>query len=313
MPIINHIGQLREYVSVGKDLTWESIKPSLFGAEQKYLLPFLGKDLYKYLCDNVSETPDDAVALAANAAAKFGLWLYVIPGGKQIDDMGVYEAKTSNMWRLSKDELETLRDTYAEEAMDALEMLLNLLESNAAVASEGVEEYAYTAFNWWAISPTRKRFTDLFINTSELFSEYVELYRSTLTFVFMRDNIRHVEKHQIAPLLGDYYTTLKELTNPTGNHAILLDLVREAVAKLAAARSLKRGFFFLANERLAYGLKSQVASAELVSEYQSDAQNALERLRAKLEELKPAGYAALVQLETDSTLLRKPGRRIILA
>jgi hypothetical protein len=314
MPLITTVDQLCEYVSVGKDLSWKSIKPSLFGAEQKYIMPFLGKNLYDYLCDNVpTNAEQDPVALACNAAAKFALWLYVIPGGKQIDDMGIYEAKTNNMWRLSEADIEKLRDSYAEEAMEALEMLLNLLEANAVAAAQGTSQSNYTAYNWWFISPTRKRYADLLINSSEVFSEYVELYRSTLTFIFMRDNIRHVEKHQIAPLLGNYYTTLKTLATPAGNDAVLLDLVREALAKLAAARSLRRGFFFLANERLCYGIKPHTATAELVSEYESDGQNALERLRAKLEEFKPSGYTPLVSLPADTTMLRKPSAKIILA
>lgn len=314
MPLITTTAQLREYVTVGQNLSIESIRPQIFTAENKYLKSFIGQKLYAHLVENKAAGDyQDLIALAQSAAAKFALWLYIIPGGTQIDDAGIYQAKTSEMWRLTKEEIEELRKYSLSDAMDALDMLLEYLEEKAAAPADGVVEANYTAFNFWYKAPTRTRLMGLLIKKSEDFSKYVELYRSSLTFQMLNTAMSHVERHQIAPLMGDYYNTIRGMTAPTGNDLALLELAQEALAKLSAAYGMNLGFHIMENGRFTTCLQLQKVDKELMSAYKSEGENALERLRAKLEQIKPAGYEPLPTLEANTATLRKPGSKIILA
>ena len=314
MALINDVDTLRQYVTVGNDLNFQSIKPSLFTAEQKYLRQFLGGALYTFLVENAANTAyARLIGHAQNVAAKFALWLYIIPGGVQIDDAGIYMAKTTDMWRLSPQEIGTLRLSYLEEAMDALELMLEELEENVSKPSQSTLPQDYNPYELWHESATRKRYAGLFINSGHVFSEYVELYRSNLTFFMMHDIIRRVELHTIAPLLGDYYATLKGMTEIEGPHLILYHCTLEAIAMLAAAQALAKGFHFFRFSQLTMSFQPEKLAPEQISKFYVEAQNSLERLRAKLEELQPAGYTPLSGGLSDPSLLRKPGSRIILA
>lgn len=314
MPLITTSAQLRQYVTVGQNLSIESIRPQIFTAENKYLKSFIGSKLYTHLVENAAAGDyQELIALAESTAAKFAIWLYIIPGGLQIDDQGIYQAKTSDMWRLSKEEIDELKKYSLSDAMDALDMLLEYLEENAAAPGENLPEAGYTAYNWWYQAPARKRLMGLLIKKSEDFSKYVELYRSSLTFLMLNTAMSHVERHQIAPLLGDYYNTIRLLSNPTGEGLTLLELAQEALAKLSAAHAMRGGFHILENGRFTTCLQSQKIDTELLSAYKSEGENALERLRAKLEQLRPTGYEPLPTLEANSATLRRPGSRIILA
>jgi hypothetical protein len=313
--LLTQIDQLQQYVVVGKDLSYKSFQPALFNAEQKYIIPFLGRTLYDFILEN--DYHDDyqtLLNLARNATAKFALWLYITPGGVQIDDQGIYQAKNENMWRLSPTDLLELKKSYLEEAMDAQNQLLAYLEETVQTPDQQTDPEDYTAFELWAVSQSRKRYAGLMINTAEVFGRYVELYHSTLTFITLYNCIQSVEKNAIAPLMGDYYATLKAIATPTGDALAMLTLAQEAIAYLATAKGLRKGMYCLREDRLGLTLTpAAMPSDDIIATYQAEGQNALERLRAKLELLKPTGYTPLPILETDATVLRRTGSKIILA
>lgn len=313
--LLTYIEQIQQYVVVGKDLTYKSFQPALFNAEQKYIIPFLGRDLYDFLVkSDPSDDTETLINLARSATAKFALWLYITPGGVQIDDQGIYQAKTDNMWRLSAADLADLKKSYLEQAMDAQNQLLAYLEEIAQTPAQNTAPEDYTAANHWAVSPSRKRYAGLMINTAEVFEQYVELHHSTLTFISLYNCIKAAETSQIAPLLGDYYATLKAISSPTGDALAILKLAQEAIAHLATAKALRKGMYCLLENGLSLSLAPDAKPADdIIATYQTDAQNALQRLRDKLEAVKPTGYTPLPTLAADTTVLRKPGSKIILA
>lgn len=303
--------QLQQFVEVGDGLSWTSIAPSVFVAENNYLASWMGLKLYKHLTANESVAEyQDLLEYARSASAKFALWLYSAKGGNQITDMGIYQAKTSDIWRLSEAELADLRKAFLADAMDALNLLIEYLEENAAAPAEGTLEAAYTAFQWWYVSTVRKQLTGLLIKSADVFSNYVELYRSSLTYWMLSGAMAQVERQMIAPMLGVYYATLKAMTAPTGNDAVLLALAQEALAKLSAGIAMQRGLHIMENARLSFSINPHQPDETLLRAYLSEGERALQRLRAALESLRPAGY---VPLSSVSDVLRKEGSKIILA
>lgn len=312
MPLISNISTLQKYAVVSSNLTIESIQPSIFRAEKKYLKQFVGKKVYEALL-SIAEGNEPIVALAQNVVAKFALYIFITPGGVQIDDSGIYQIKGGDKWRLSQQEIEALKQSYLEEAMDALDLLLEDLEENAQEAAEETEIAEYTVYNHWFADQARNQYNNSLLKTRQVFESFVELHHSSLTFHSLRSYVANVEKFQLMPLMGDYYTALMDMATPAGNDAILLSLAQEAIAHLATAQALDRGFHGLNKGGISFDLNYAEPSHELIGSYKKAAQNALERLRAKLQELKPQGYTLLPSDVSDGSILRKPGRRIILA
>ncbi|WP_273210792.1 DUF6712 family protein [Runella zeae] len=308
MPIISSVAELQEYITVGNDLQFKSIKPCVFNAEKKYLKPILGSALFKALEEGGDS--GELMQLVQNVVAKFTLWLYVVPGGVQVDDAGIYQSKTADMWRLTESEIQTYRLSALEDAMDAMDLMIANLEENAKAAAADKPTAEYTPYELWYVSPTRQRYAGLLINNGDDFSEYVALYRSSLTFLMMCDCIRDAELHIIAPLLGDYYNTQKQLTGLGNSDLVLRRLILETLAKLAAAAALSKGLYYLNAGRITMTFQPEPIADKVLSSYKTSAQDALERLQAKLEQLKPAGY---VPRSSSEDVLRRQGAKIVIA
>lgn len=307
MIILNNIADLQKYVVVSQNLTYQSIYPAIFKAEHSYLKPILGDDLYNYFG---SSFPDqDLEALLMNAIANLAMWLYITPGGAQIDDKGIYLLKGPDMWRLSDSETLALKKSYSSDAMDAIELLLSQLEANATAPINGQDSNAYQL---WYVSPTRSRRQSLLLNTPEQFNDYINLHRNNATFSTLVEPLWHVQRHHIAPMLGDYYATLLAADNLTENDLLLLALVRETMANLAAAKAIRLGCHIVQNTRLTYTLMpDREVNKITLAEYETDGQNALQRLRTELERIKPTGYVPLPSSNTAA--LRNPERKMFLA
>lgn len=316
MPIITTITQLRNYVSVGAALSFDSIKPSIFKAETKYLQPLLGLPLYEWLSESINANNPAYTtlsALALNASANLALWLYVPVGGVQIDDMGIYQAKTTDTWRLAESELRKLEAHYCQDAMDALDALVAHLEANAAAPNQGQNPSTYTPYQRWHAAPQRVRYNELLIKNADTFERYAELYRSTLTFFTLKTIIYTVQTQHLAKLMGDYLPSLVSMADPADNHAKILRIAQEALAKLTIAHALQLGRHTLENARLTFNFQIHKVDADVIATYQNIGQNALQSLRNILEEVRPEGYTPLPTTVTDNTLLRNPTSTIILA
>ncbi|AYQ31386.1 DUF6712 family protein [Runella sp. SP2] len=282
---------LQEYVAVGSDLSLQTLTPFFRQAESKFIHSTVGRSMWKHIITNAEEEAyEDLIDYARAALANLGVSLYVVTGGAMIDNSGVYFAKTDSMWRPSDKDKAELQRSYYEAGMNSLEDLILLL-------CDSKENDPY--FEAWATSPQVERFNQLLIQTASDFEQHVSLFRSGSTFASLFDLLKTVQNERILPIANGYMDTLLTGTNESDSEPVkaafksLKAASSKALALLTTAKALRVGTYARTEMGLTF-VAAQVKNAnDVVYEYETDGQAALEALRELLEKLQPTGYTPL--------------------
>jgi len=235
MALIKTIAQLRNQLPrLLSSLGDTALMPNIDKAQQKHILPFLGKELLEDLQDKFDALPDTALV-----APYIKLLSYVqqpLAAYALLDDLAFIQTMItdSGIRTISTDKLQ------AAHKWEYLE-LKNALEDSAIIGIELLLQFLYDSKDdlpLWTGSDTYRQISDFVIKTGTDFSKQYPLYAPLYTYYALIPIIRDVEENYLASMYGrDLLAWIKtqdtiEITIPSNGLVDILKLVKKAVAFL---------------------------------------------------------------------------------
>lgn len=233
--LINTVADLQKYVEVNSGLQWATIKPSLKAAEQKYLVPAIGPELYQLIDEAAASaslsTAEQALLPYLQApVALLAMYLFVPRGEIQLSDSGLQRIETEGNKTAFKYQSLAYRDALLDAGYEAIEALLEYLEKNK------------TAFAAWIDSDARVAMNDLFVRSGrELKHFYSSLRQPQRTYIAMASMLRTVEDLTITPIIGDTFAELKDAQAAGGltlYEKMLTDTLKKCIVYFAMSKAL---------------------------------------------------------------------------
>lgn len=233
--------ELVKYVDLNASFEFDLISPKLLEVDRDVLKRHFGLDFIEELqtaYDNVSGVvtsltipQQKAIEKMRAISAPAAVALHITTGQVQIDNAGIFVAKTETRGIAWEWQIKDLIKSHLKPMYQAIEDAILFFKSNIVDYStyEASEEYEYS--------------TLCFINSSKEFTKfYTPLNNSYMSFLKMRSCMDKVEESDVRNvLLPDYYDALKTKikTNTLGSaDKAIMPYIKKAIANLTVARAL---------------------------------------------------------------------------
>lgn len=269
--LLTTVQELKQYVSINKNVEWESIQPYILQAERKYIKTILGDVLYDDYC---TTTPTGNELLAYNlfreASANLAWFLYLPLANVQVSDSGIAVQQGENFKPAEWWQLRDLRRSFIEAGFNAIDEALKIMEANEPDFSPWETTEGYTIFK------------ELFVKRAETFNRWFNINNSSKTFLALRPYLLETH-HQYftAQLNPATLTTINAAVQPV--HAQVLDLLQAAQVNYAVVKAVNSGAFDVASTGLQPHLselpnsKTNALDAEQVHRVKQERQQSAEQ------------------------------------
>jgi len=239
-PQVGDTNFMDHYSGVNRSMAWAELLPGIRQATEKFVLPYIGTELY----DDLAEKYQAATTLTTQQAKTVELLqdciayytaYHVLPERNAfLSSMGITQntptegsAQPVNQWGWKAKRWNALEngDAFLDKTLSYLEQ-----QVKAAVAY----------FDLWKNSTAYNVKTSSFFRTTEKLDEYLNIQGSRRSFISLVKYMKEVEEDIIRPLLcDDQFEALKALDVETNEAAYaLLHRVRRAVAFLGLAAGM---------------------------------------------------------------------------
>lgn len=237
VPLVGDTNFQQHYSGVNTSMAWAELEPAVRQATEKFVLDYIGEELYDDLAekfqegDTLTDEQAKALQLLQDCIAFYAIYHILPEKNSVVASMGVVQntpdggSQPVNQWGWK-----AKRWSALENADAFLDRLLAYLEKQV--------EAAVTYFDLWADSDAYNiKTSDFFRHTAEL-DEYLNIQRSRRSFISLVRFLKQVETDVIKPLLcDDLYAAM--LTAPLSDeNALLLPYIRRAVAYLGAVEAI---------------------------------------------------------------------------
>ena len=178
MPLIKNIDQLKEYVSVNKNLKFLSIEPYLLQAERKFIKAIVGKaiyDDYVTTAPNANDTKKEVYNLLLEASANLSWFLYLPLAQVQVTDNGVAVSSGENYKTAEWWQIRDLRRSFADAGFHALDEAIQIMETNTG-----------NVFDAWKTTSNYTIFDEVFVSQTTIFNKWFNISNSRRTFLALK-------------------------------------------------------------------------------------------------------------------------------
>lgn len=214
----------------------DSTLPDIESAEQTYIIPAIGQDLYDALNAGYNADPVDLVQIEMDLLKKIqkplAAFAYLDDIGiihAQITNAGIRRTSTDNMPSAFRWEVDGVKDALANRAYQGMESLLQYLEKYK------------DQFPDWTNSNAYKRRTAYLIKSGYDFSDNFNLYQPLRTYNALYGIMGDVEELYIIPAIGKtFFDELKALTNPDTNQVRVIADLKKAIAHLCIRHACEK-------------------------------------------------------------------------
>lgn len=304
--IVETIDQVREAVPVNARMEYETLKPYLQIAEEKFLLQVLGQSFYEKLDDLSS--PDDkeekVLKKCRISAVNYAMWHGFDMLNVTMNDSGFLRAdKDTGLYRYQE---ENLKRRFKNDAFDALDNLIEYLQGNADNFTEFKSSEFYTE--------TKEAF---FKNTAD-FNQIYNINNSRLVFLQFSRFFDRVIDFEIIPTMGQalYKKVVDEMKKDQDQDPDLISLVpfvKKAMAFLSVAYGIDelglqvtdKGMFFEVQDASSNSnVKESPADADLKQQIYQRARKTGDSYKAMLFEFlrdNSEKYPDFTQLDEETT------------
>ena len=236
-PLVGDTNFKEHYSGVNVAMAWADISPAIRQATEKFVLPYIGTELYddlvaKYQADNLESYHEKAIQLLQDCVAYYSVYHILPEKNTVIASAGVLQNTTEggatgiNQWGWK-----AARWSALENGDTFLDRLLNYLEEQVAA-----EE---TYFDIWKNSKAYKVKTSAFFRHTAELDDYLNIQMSRRSFISLVRFMRQVEEDVIEPMIcTDLFATLAGTAALSTANAKLIPLIRKAVAYLGAAEAI---------------------------------------------------------------------------
>ena len=238
--LIDNISQVLNAASINVSNTIENWYPYIEEAQETFIRPVLGDELYDQLLDTaeaiisheIEKRPvDERLAILLEKIRKplslYSLWLGADEFGVSVSSQGIQVIETPTHKTAPQYRVQNLKENWIRRANTALDLALKFIEEN-------LDDYpAYI-----------QQDSDLFIRTTLEYNSEVDIRESRRVFIALKPVIRSIENKYIRPTLSpqlfDELKTARRSNETLAEENLkLLGLIRPALAHLAMARALQ--------------------------------------------------------------------------
>jgi hypothetical protein len=235
-PVIGDSNFPEHYTGANANMAWSEIEPGIRQATEKFILPYLGQEMYDALADYFETLPGSpdpnlarALALLQDCAAYYTAYHVLPERNSFLASMGVVQNNPTGgsapvpQWAYKEKRWNALAN-----ADSFLDLLLAHLEKMVADGE--------AAFDPWKNSSAYKVTGSVFFRQTKDLDAYLNMQGSRRTFLSLIKYLRDVEDEVITPILcsgliAELKTQLADGALSTAN-ATLMKYVWKAVANL---------------------------------------------------------------------------------
>jgi hypothetical protein len=297
--LFSTISEIKTILPIGVGNEFNRLKPHIENAENRYIKPLLGFDMYDALVKlydtEESQAPVDDEILRRELLGKvqFATIHLAFHIGfdflnVSVTDAGFQRIETERTKGLYKYQEDSIKAFFAESGFNALDDVLTFLELNI----DSFEEFMNSEnFN--------KLITSFLPNVKTIEEIPFNIRRSNLIFLALKPSVAYIEDITIRPVLGEviYATVKEEMAKETVDDKVLalLPYIRKPLIYLASAMLMEetgatlydKGLYFEKNEdqQRAKTVKSpstEETIARMVNRSRLIGNNYLELLKAQL-------------------------------
>lgn len=234
--LFKSITEIKEYLSVSKDLAFDKIKPYIESAERDFILKLLGKEQYAELQTHYDEPGEDEklkalLQLVQTALINLAFYRGFSFLSVKISDQGFQRVEGDKFKGLFMNQEKNLKETFKVDGHNSLDRVLEYLEDNIA---------DFEKFKLSANYTIRK---NALIPDTATFDAIYDINNSRLVFLKLRRFMKQVEDLDLLPVIGaPLLTRIKtELAKDEPDEKItaLVPALREPIAYLSIARGIK--------------------------------------------------------------------------
>lgn len=232
--IIKNIDDIKKHIPLNTNEDIAKFAAQIDRAEQRYLKPVIGLDLYTSLDEYINAedpTADKALdaikPLCIAVVANFCYFLSIPQLDVVSTDAGFAVVSNANQAPASTARVEKLQQSIKEAGFDAIEALLEFLETNKDDYDEWTSSDAYTMQE------------QNIINSAAEFSKYLGIENKRLLFARLRDYITTVEDTVLPTYIGsgtvEYIKEQIKETNPDDAVTAILRNLKYALVNFTIA------------------------------------------------------------------------------
>lgn len=214
--LLEKIEDVREVISISDATSFDRLFPHIFNAEQKYLFPLIGSELYAVLTEfynnpdsdlltrsdmNPDFNADFYIKVEDQNIAKARL-LYIIQQAiihlafyegfdllnAYVSDSGFKRQEGDNFKSLFKYQEDNIRNYYKENGLNGLDRVLNFLEVNLSHFTEFTDVYSAQKGK--------------IIPNARVFNGIYNIHNSNIIYLRLIQHMKTVEELQLTPVLG---------------------------------------------------------------------------------------------------------------
>jgi len=250
MPLFKTIQEIASYVTISNASTSSGIMPKQRGAEEDYILPVLGNDLFTALQTQVTPGPITQAELLdkVRAALAFLIYYKELPLMHTIiTESGLRTVTNDKVQGAYRYQYEATRQHLENEGLSGLEKLFEYLMANA------------DTFPTWKTSDAFTRLNKNLIKTGKDFSSYYYLFQPHRTFFALQPVMQEVEDFYVKSIIGDtFFAFLKDTVSLSPEEITVLGYFKKAVANLTIHKAITK----LAVKIRPEGFTVQLASSD---------------------------------------------------
>jgi hypothetical protein len=258
--LLKTITEIKAILPIGVGNDFNRIKSHIENAENRYIKPLLGFEMYDalealYKADE-SQTPTDDEKLRRELLGKIQfatIYLAFYIGfdflNVSVTDAGFQRMETERTKGLYKYQEDAIKAFFAETGFNALDDVLTFLELNI------------DSFEEFMTSENFNKLITSFLPTVKVVEEIpFNIHRSNLIFLALKPSIAYIEDTAIRPVLGEtiYATVKTEMANEVIDTKVLklLPYIRKPLIYLASTMLMEetgatlydKGLYFEKNE-----------------------------------------------------------------
>lgn len=297
--LFSNVTEIKAILPIGVGNDFNRLKPHIENAENRYIKPLLGFDMYAALVELYST--DKSQELSHNEKLRRELLskvqfatihlAYFIGFdflNVSVTDAGFQRIESERTKGLFKYQEDSIKSFFAETGFNALDDILTFLEINI----DAFEEFM-TSENF------NQLITSFLPNVKSIEEIPFNIHRSNLIFLALQPSISYIEDTAIRPVLGEtIYTTVKtEMAKEVVDEKVnkLLPFIRKPLIYLASAMLMEetgatlydKGLYFDKNEdqqraKVVRGPAPGERIAVLVNRNRLIGNNYLETLKSEL-------------------------------
>lgn len=258
--LLSNVNEIKAILPIGVGNDFNRLKPHIENAENRYIKPLLGFDMYDALVTlykaDESQTPSNDEKLRRELLEKIQfatIHLAFHIGfdflNVSVTDAGFQRIETERTKGLFKYQEDAIKSFFAETGFNALDDVITFLEINIV----SFEEFM-TSENF------NKLITSFLPNVKFVEEIPFNIHRSNLIFLALKPSIAYIEDTAIRPVLGEtiYATVKTEMANEEIQAKVLklLPFIRKPLIYLASAMLMEetgatlydKGLYFEKNE-----------------------------------------------------------------